>query len=327
MVESMSCVVCEEPFDPEVHQPVALPTCGHTFCRMCLVNLQERNPTLVCPTCRQPHAGEDASCLPTNFLVLNLLPDISERDDAILQSKLPDSHADKMKEKKDDVFKKDDKCLASLDDNHLDCNEKVNESRSRPDEACSSREDNQENSLKEDYNDRQKKQEGRQDNVSEDCHSQICHSSRSGREPNQYIWYKDWRIWVLFVVFIIIMASVAIGVALGCAPNILNQMGFTSTGVARKSYASTLMSSAARSNNGTIPADSWVSWLQNAGHKGFSSKAKALIALVSGLVGAGVAAVLFGAMVSICLLVHHCRTRKYKDHLLVDDLPLMSVEH
>ncbi|XP_069189718.1 uncharacterized protein [Procambarus clarkii] len=293
--ESMSCVVCEETFDTEGHRPVALPGCGHTFCRPCLVNLQKHSTVLLCPTCRRPHEGVDASGLPTNFLVMNLLSGVSESDDAMLHVKNSDGNE-----------------------------KKVDENQSSTEEAGHDTEEDEDNIVRKDYTGKHRGQNGKQRNEPQDCPSAVCNSSRGAEELQEYIWYKDWKIRLLFGVFILVTAAIGVGVALGCNTYVLNQMGFTSTGIVRKSYASKLMSSTSRSNNGTIPPESWVAWLQNAGHKGFDSKTQAGHALLGALAGVLVGTLTFGVMVAVCLGVRRCRSTRTEQHLLVDDVPLMT---
>ncbi|KAK7072084.1 hypothetical protein SK128_011583 [Halocaridina rubra] len=71
-MDDLTCAVCSEIYEGNVHVPVILPLCGHTFCRPCLYNLVDVNPFLKCPTCRRKQKGLSVTQLPTNFTVLTL---------------------------------------------------------------------------------------------------------------------------------------------------------------------------------------------------------------------------------------------------------------
>ncbi|MPC17516.1 hypothetical protein E2C01_010375 [Portunus trituberculatus] len=66
-------------------------------------------------------------------------------------------------------------------------------------------------------------------------------------------------------------------------------LGFTSKGIAKKSFASRLMSSTSQANNHTVPQDSWVSWLQKVGQKGATAEDEAYFAAGGAIVGLVVA--------------------------------------
>ncbi|CAL4136622.1 unnamed protein product, partial [Meganyctiphanes norvegica] len=63
-----SCPICFDTYSSVGREPVMLPRCGHTLCRVCLVSI----PTTSCPICRTVHFGTPLNLLPTNFIVLNL---------------------------------------------------------------------------------------------------------------------------------------------------------------------------------------------------------------------------------------------------------------
>ncbi|XP_071537092.1 uncharacterized protein [Panulirus ornatus] len=75
MEELPQCLLCQECFDDGQHIPVALPACGHTFCRPCLVRLRDMraNSAFKCPTCRKEYQECTPENLPCNWVVLNLL--------------------------------------------------------------------------------------------------------------------------------------------------------------------------------------------------------------------------------------------------------------
>lgn len=108
------------------------------------------------------------------------------------------------------------------------------------------------------------------------------------------------RVWLVAAVGVVILAGVGAGVGIASAPDILHQLGFTSKGVAKNSYASRLMSSTSQANNHTVPEDSWVSWLQKAGQKGLNTEHHAYFVSMGAIAGAmvGVALVLMFVMMS-----------------------------
>lgn len=83
--ESVSCLVCTNDFDNRDHEPVALPACGHTFCRPCILRLERTQRILRCPECRRPHEGEAPANLPLNDLLLNIVSQ-SQRDNACVKT-------------------------------------------------------------------------------------------------------------------------------------------------------------------------------------------------------------------------------------------------
>ncbi|XP_038057683.1 tripartite motif-containing protein 3-like [Patiria miniata] len=69
----LECPMCLELFDSSNRWPKLLP-CQHTFCRVCLVQLDKQG-TIACPQCRQQHKSPPggAQQLPNNFTMLALL--------------------------------------------------------------------------------------------------------------------------------------------------------------------------------------------------------------------------------------------------------------
>ncbi|XP_071537179.1 uncharacterized protein [Panulirus ornatus] len=65
-------------FETGAREPVALPRCGHTFCRLCLCHLQKLSSSFRCPACRSPHTSPPVHCLPTNFIVMHLLESLKK---------------------------------------------------------------------------------------------------------------------------------------------------------------------------------------------------------------------------------------------------------
>ncbi|XP_042236002.1 uncharacterized protein LOC121875502 isoform X2 [Homarus americanus] len=329
LVEKLTCIVCQEAFDPKVHQPVALPGCGHTFCRPCVEKLQRRSYVLPCPTCRHPYKGEEAAHLPTNYLVLNLLPSVLQKEDKLEQMETTENFTNKLKEKFDPgPSKQENKPQedAVINDENIEGMKKeinINKKNLELDDSDMDQDD--EVLVRRDQGGLHKMTHNTQGSTPENGPLTFCETPSERGITNHTVWHKDWRFWLLFVVFVVIMAAVGCGVALGCSMHVVNQLGFTSSGITRNSYASKLMSSTARTNKGVIPSESWVAWLQNAGNKGFQSKHQAIIGVLVALAFAVVGTMLFWIMVIICLLIQRRRHRKNEHYLLSNRrLPLLS---
>nr|XP_045625791.1 interferon alpha-inducible protein 27-like protein 2B isoform X1 [Procambarus clarkii] len=77
-----NCQVCENRFDAYRRVPVALPACGHTFCRRCLVKIRNLTHAINCPLCRRRHEGPEPEDLPVNRLVMDLLESDAQESDS-----------------------------------------------------------------------------------------------------------------------------------------------------------------------------------------------------------------------------------------------------
>ena len=75
MDDALSCDVCMELFDDDVHLPRAL-NCLHTFCEGCLVDLakEQDNQKVICPNCRMdvPLKDGDVKNILCNYTVQDL---------------------------------------------------------------------------------------------------------------------------------------------------------------------------------------------------------------------------------------------------------------
>ncbi|XP_042237225.1 tripartite motif-containing protein 10-like isoform X2 [Homarus americanus] len=71
MEEELTCAVCSDMYSSGLREPVALPLCGHTFCKQCLSSVETEGP-VHCPTCRTQHHGASIAKLPTVFALLSL---------------------------------------------------------------------------------------------------------------------------------------------------------------------------------------------------------------------------------------------------------------
>lgn len=71
--KQLLCAVCCQAYNAGQRDPVELPRCGHTFCRLCLFHLQGRQQNFPCPLCRTQHCGPPVERMPVNFLAISLL--------------------------------------------------------------------------------------------------------------------------------------------------------------------------------------------------------------------------------------------------------------
>ena len=70
----MSCTICMEEFDSNIHVPKLLP-CQHTFCNSCLTNMDEafiEELYITCPVCRSKHTVPRCG-FTTNRAVLDIV--------------------------------------------------------------------------------------------------------------------------------------------------------------------------------------------------------------------------------------------------------------
>ncbi|CAL4093270.1 unnamed protein product, partial [Meganyctiphanes norvegica] len=75
--DGISCGVCCEDYEEGgARDPVMLYRCGHTFCRPCLLSLEENKRVETtffrCPTCRKPHYNPRVADLPVNYALLSV---------------------------------------------------------------------------------------------------------------------------------------------------------------------------------------------------------------------------------------------------------------
>ncbi|KAK4323958.1 hypothetical protein Pmani_005375 [Petrolisthes manimaculis] len=291
--ERVACGVCEEDMDQNIRQPVALPACGHTFCRKCLEQLfHTYGQHFRCPTCRAPHQGEDIASLPVNYLVLSFISPSQN-------TKVPNTTTN-------DTVKKDIIYNNSPENTNsqlplltpLDKMELKNMS-TRDGGVLKERDNISLHSTNQGVND--DKEEILRRGHEEDGTGRMrrgCYIS--GRQ----------KICLLVFGVILVLVGLGAGVAIGSAPAILAQLGFTEDGVAKGTYASNLMSSTARANNGTIPKNSLASWLQQAGHKGLNNDHKSYFGLTGAGIGLATAVVLVVCVVVVVVARGACKRRR-----------------
>ncbi|XP_047471124.1 E3 ubiquitin-protein ligase KEG-like [Penaeus chinensis] len=63
----MRCKLCKKGYDSRRHVPLILPSCGHTFCRMCLLELEEEETHFDCPRCDKLHKRPSVQNLQINW--------------------------------------------------------------------------------------------------------------------------------------------------------------------------------------------------------------------------------------------------------------------
>ena len=79
LLDRVSCSICMEQFDSDIHVPKILP-CQHTFCLNCLSAMSTYLVTIVCPVCRTK-IKVPANGYTTNRAVLDVIEEI-QKDDA-----------------------------------------------------------------------------------------------------------------------------------------------------------------------------------------------------------------------------------------------------
>lgn len=118
------------------------------------------------------------------------------------------------------------------------------------------------------------------------------------------------KVWVGAVILMVVLAGIGAGVSLASASHILHELGFTSKGVASKSFASRLMSSTSQANNHTVPKDSWVSWLQRAGQRGLTAEHQAYFGSGGAIAGIAVAVMVVLVALVVAVTLRRCRQQK-----------------
>ncbi|XP_069949717.1 uncharacterized protein [Cherax quadricarinatus] len=74
-----NCPLCEKLFDRQDHEPIALPACGHTYCRKCLIMIHSVRESISCPRCKKLHTGPTPDVLPMNRALLDILECIEQK--------------------------------------------------------------------------------------------------------------------------------------------------------------------------------------------------------------------------------------------------------
>ncbi|CAL4069921.1 unnamed protein product [Meganyctiphanes norvegica] len=74
-ISSFRCCICLLQYDNHnTRLPVCLPQCGHSFCRSCLIKVQDdKGCQFPCPTCRMKHDGKSVMKIPVNYSLCNAI--------------------------------------------------------------------------------------------------------------------------------------------------------------------------------------------------------------------------------------------------------------
>ncbi|XP_064079793.1 uncharacterized protein LOC135196909 [Macrobrachium nipponense] len=261
------CSVCLERFEHDVRPPVAL-SCGHSFCRPCLINRCSSHSPLQCPKCSRSHEGEHPRGLPINFLLLSVIEHVTDNREE------PNACV----EQREEDPKKG-----------LYCKESDSSDSDSDEENCK---DVKTNIL--DSNKNKSAEPVLRSPIEDDRDQLILNISAKTSKPKAVYKRKP------FVILAVIIVAILIGLA-SCyliAPAMLRSWGFTETGAQSNTYASQLMSEAHKTH-GKIPKESWmtgwehpengtklqcypstelsVAWFQRAGVKGFDTPTKVLL--------------------------------------------------
>ncbi|XP_064078905.1 uncharacterized protein LOC135196208 isoform X4 [Macrobrachium nipponense] len=227
---SIYCAVCKEKMNRYEKEPVCLPSCGHSFCRECLIGINDAVGRITCPTCRICHQGQLPQDLPVNWLLLEMLD------------------------------KEEGESTRNQDSTELP----VRNTREAPQST---------NHISVDFN--------------ESCKSNKDKESSSNENQNSNTIGRSSKFWKT--------AGIAAGSVIGglglvaAAPLALTAVGFTSTGIAASSFATSMMSSAAIANGGGVAAGSLVAVLQSAGAAGISATATGALGAAGAGIGGGTA--------------------------------------
>ncbi|CAL4069919.1 unnamed protein product [Meganyctiphanes norvegica] len=88
------CSVCMEVYGP-ANLPVCLPGCGHSYCRLCLVQLARHYANVFpCPSCRVVHRGGAVDKLTVNYALLNVAQQLGRRSEIMTQASSSSEQSD-----------------------------------------------------------------------------------------------------------------------------------------------------------------------------------------------------------------------------------------
>ncbi|XP_063882627.1 uncharacterized protein LOC135112269 [Scylla paramamosain] len=241
------CMVCQIAWDNKRHQPVALPACGHSFCRHCLIKLRDIKESVECPICKKALVDMHPEDLPTNWALLQSVdsnPNL-EFEEWARASGLTDSTIKKLVSEDLNsrvvlkLMKESDVCQLGLTVGQqrmlMAVVKKLKDTKAGEDDQKAPCDGRKKQSTD---NDATPKKDPGEDPKSDDGSSVTKNC--------------------------LIVAAVEVGVMIA-TPFVLPAIGFTSAGIAAGSLAGTMMSSAAIANGGAIAAGSTVAVLQSAG--------------------------------------------------------------
>lgn len=273
------CTVCQTTWDSKRHQPVALPACGHSFCRHCLIKLCNIKETVECPICRKPLVGLHPEDLPVNWALLQFVdpnPNM-EFEEWARASLLTDSTIKKLVS--EDLNSR--LALKLLNGNDiLELGLTIGQRKI----LMAIVEELQEPEAEKDS--QKAPSDGRKQLSSDNKNVPLKTQAPKGEDPKSD---KKNNVAKKILIGTAVGGLVGVG-AVVAAPFALAAAGFTSTGIAAGSLAASMMSSAAIANGGAIAAGSTVAVLQTAGAVGIPLAANAAIAGTATAAGLGVGA-------------------------------------
>lgn len=111
------CEICGETMNRQDRQPVCLPGCGHSFCRSCLIKINNVHEHIKCPTCRCLHRGLPPEELPVNWALMALLePENEEANKSKTTNEAPPTADSKHNSNESSKDKQPDGCKGSSSD-------------------------------------------------------------------------------------------------------------------------------------------------------------------------------------------------------------------
>ncbi|XP_063882632.1 uncharacterized protein LOC135112272 [Scylla paramamosain] len=276
------CMVCQTTWDNKRHQPVALPACGHSFCRHCLIKLRNVKEVVECPICRKVLVDLLPEDLPVNWALLQSVdpsPNM-EFEEWARASGLTDSTIKKLVS--EDLNSR--VALKLLNGNDIfELGLTIGQRKI----LMAIVEELQEPETRKDT---QKAPSDGKKQQSSDNNMPLKKEDPEGEDPKSD---KKNDVAKKIIIGTAVGGLVGVG-AVVAAPFALAAAGFTSAGIAAGSLAASMMSSAAIANGGAIAAGSTVAVLQSIGAVGIPLAANVAIAggaTAAGLgVGAGAAA-------------------------------------
>lgn len=86
MSKVTDCPICLERYDNKERAPKIL-SCGHTFCKKCLIALMKQSNSYKCSICRKNQSLDDIDNLSTNLVIYDLLYNPEQEDNVFIEEK------------------------------------------------------------------------------------------------------------------------------------------------------------------------------------------------------------------------------------------------
>lgn len=86
MSKVTDCPICLERYDNKERAPKIL-SCGHTFCKKCLIALQHQSSSYKCSICRKNQSLDDIDILSTNLVIYDLLYNPEQDENVFIEEK------------------------------------------------------------------------------------------------------------------------------------------------------------------------------------------------------------------------------------------------